>query len=248
VDYNTIATHLGSIKDGRETIFSRHDFTEDDGSAMALRSHALRHYLNMLAHAGGLSAEQIALFSGRKDIGQNPAYDHFSSEERQAPIGTAIKMGFTGDLVPEKARQIVLRSEFKSLGLVTAHTTDYGWCTHNFASEPCQRHRDCINCDEQVCVKGERHKQSNLERLKDETEYLLEQARKALSDEEYGADAWVKHHTKTLARVEQLLAIMGSESTAFGAVIRLASPPPELPSANDTRAAQVLAGRRRLRK
>lgn len=248
VDYNTIATHLGSIKDGRETIFSRHEFTEDDGSAMALRSHALRHYLNMLAHAGGLSAEQIALFSGRKDIGQNRAYDHFSSEERQAPIGTAIKMGFTGDLVPEKARQLVLRSEFRSLGLATAHTTDYGWCTHNFASEPCQRHRDCINCEEQVCVKGERQKQENLERLKDETEYLLEQARKALSDEEYGADAWVTHHTKTLARVEQLLAIMGSENTTFGAVIRLASPPPELPSANDSRAAEVLAGRRRLRK
>jgi hypothetical protein len=43
VDYNTIATHLGSIKDGRETIFSRHEFTEDDGSAMALRSQPPRH-------------------------------------------------------------------------------------------------------------------------------------------------------------------------------------------------------------
>lgn len=245
VDYNTIATSLGSIKDGRDTIFSRFDFTEDDGSAMALRSHALRHYLNMVAHDGGLSAEQVALFSGRKDIGQNRAYDHFSGEERQAPISIAIKRGFTGDLVPEKARQIVLRSEFRSLGLATAHTTEYGWCTHNFASEPCQRHRDCINCEEQVCVKGERHKQANLNLLKDETEYLLERARIALSEEEYGADAWVLHQTRTLARVNQLLVIMENESTPVGAVVRLDSTPLELPIVNESRAALTLAGRRR---
>lgn len=248
VDYDTIATSFGSIKDGRETIFSRHGFTEDDGSPMALRSHALRHYLNMVAHAGGLSAEQVALFSGRKDLSQNKAYDHFSSEERQAPISAAIRAGFTGTLAPLEARQIVLRSEFKSLGLATAHTTEFGWCTHNFASEPCQRHRDCINCEEQVCVKGESHKEANLRRLKDETEYLLEQARTALSEEEYGADAWVNHHFRTLVRIDQLLAIIDSQSTPVGAVIRLASPPPELPQATEPRAALVLAGRRRNRK
>lgn len=248
VDYNTIATALGSVKDGRDTLFSRHRYAEDNGSPMALRSHALRHYLNMVAHAGGLSAEQVALFSGRSDIRQNQAYDHFSNEERQAPIGTAIKGGFTGSLVPEKARQIVLRSEFTSLGLATAHTTEFGWCTHNFAAEPCQRHRDCINCEEQVCVKGEKQKETNLRRLKEETEYLLGQARKALSEQEYGADAWVNHHTRTLARVDQLLAIMESETTPAGAVIRLASAPAELPRATESRAVLALAGRRRTKK
>lgn len=245
VDYNTIATALGSVKDGRETLFSKHGFTEDDGSPMALRSHALRHYLNMVAHAGGMTATEIALFSGRKDVRQNRAYDHFSSEERQVPISTAIKQGFTGNLVPEQARQIVLRSEFKSLGLATAHTTEFGWCTHSFASEPCQRHRDCINCEEQVCVKGEEHKEANLRRLRDETEYLLAQARKALSEEEYGADAWVAHHSRTLDRVVNLLSIIDSAQTRVGAVIRLASPPPELPRANESRAALALATRRR---
>lgn len=248
VDYNTLATAFGSTKDGRESIFSRHGFREDDGKPMALRSHALRHYLNMLAHAGGLSPEQIAMFSGRADIRQNRAYDHFSSKEVQAPISRAIKAGFTGELVAEEARKIVLRSEFRSLGLATAHTTEFGWCLHNFASEPCQRHRDCINCEEQVCVKGEEQKAANLRRLRDETEYLLEQARMALSEEEFGADAWVSHHTRTLARADQLLAILESETTPIGAVVRLAAPPPTLPRAVESRAAIALAGRRRTKK
>lgn len=219
VDYTIIDNRLGVA--GKASIFDRLNYTQDDGSRIKLNSHSLRHYLNMLAQMGGLSSAEIAIFSGRKDIKQNRAYDHMSSDEVQAPISQAIKAGFTTALIPASSRNLISRSEFKGIGVVAAHSTDYGWCVHNFAAEPCQMYRDCINCEEQQCVKGESHKEANLRRLKDETEYLLGQARQALDGEEYGADNWVKHQTMTLQRIDALLGIMDDPTVPHGARIRL---------------------------
>ncbi|MFM0241361.1 integrase [Paraburkholderia phytofirmans] len=220
VDYSSITNPLGA-REGRSSIFERFNYTEDDGSPIELRSHALRHYLNMLAQLGGLSNAEIAIFSGRKDVRQNRAYDHMSSDEAQAPISQALKAGFTAGLIPAATRDLITRSEFKGFGVVAAHTTEYGWCMHNFASEPCQMYRDCINCEEQECVKGDAHKEANLRLLKEETEFLLNEAREALNDEEYGADVWVAHQSKTLERVNALLSIMDNPSVQPGSRIRL---------------------------
>lgn len=219
-DNNTITSELGGRKDMR-SIFDRFGYAEDDGTPIALRTHSLRHYLNMLAQMGGLSSAEIAIFSGRKDERQNRAYDHRSSEEVQAPISTALKAGFTGNLVIAGPRELISRNEFRGMGLVTAHTTEFGWCSHNFASEPCQMYRDCINCEEQECIKGDAHKESNLRSLEAETEYLLQQAKEALTDEEYGADNWVLHQTKTLERIKAMLAILVDPSVPPGSRIRL---------------------------
>lgn len=220
VDYQTISSSLAGYA-GKKTIFERFSYTEDDGTAIVVNSHSLRHYLNMLAQTGGLGDALIAILSGRKDVRQNRAYDHRTSEEVQEPISRALKAGFTGTLVPASSRDLVVRDEFKSMGVGAAHTTEFGWCMHNFASEPCQMYRDCINCEEQECIKGEAQKVSNLRQLKEETQYLLQQAREALSDEEYGADNWVKHQTLTLERVSALLAIMDDDAVPQGAQVRL---------------------------
>lgn len=222
VSYNVISRHFKHRK-GQLSIFERFGYTEDDGSPMELRSHSLRHYLHMLAQTGGLSSTEIALFSGRKDVRQNRAYDHMTSDEVQAPISQALKQGFTSELeqFSSVARTLVTRGEFKDLRLTAAHTTEYGWCSHDFASEPCQMYRDCINCEEQECIKGEQQKEANLQMLKSETEYLLKQARDSLNEEAYGADPWVKHQTHTLDRVNALLSIFGDPVVPIGARIRL---------------------------
>ncbi len=220
VDNQTVTAPLGGRKD-RRSIFERFGYTEDDGSPISLRSHSLRHYLNMLAQMGGLSSAEIAIFSGRKDERQNRAYDHRTSDEIQAPVSAAIKVGFTVGLVAADSRDLISRDQFRGKGIVAAHTTEYGWCLHNFASEPCQMYRDCINCEEQECVKGDQHKEANLRLLKQETEYLLNQAKAALSEEEYGADNWVKHQSTTLERVKTMLAILADPTVPAGARIRL---------------------------
>ena len=222
VDHGVVTNAFGG-RDDRASIFERFAFTEDNGSPIELRSHSLRHYLNMLAQVGGLSSAEIAIFSGRKDIKQNRAYDHESSAEVQAPISQAIKNGFTSELEPvvRAGRKLHLRSEFKSLGLMAAHSTEYGWCAHDFAAEPCQMYRDCINCDEQECMKGDDHKEMNLRLLKSETEHFLKRAKEALSEEEYGADNWVAHQSLTLERVNALLSILEDPAVPVGTRIRL---------------------------
>lgn len=222
VDHGVITNPFGG-RDDRASIFERFGYTEEDGSPIELRSHSLRHYLNMLAQTGGLSSAEIAIFSGRKDVRQNRAYDHMTSKEVQAPISQALKNGFTSELEPvvRAGRNLVARSEFKGLGLPAAHTTEYGWCAHDFAAEPCQMYRDCINCEEQECIKGDEQKEKNLRLLRSETEYLLKQAREALSDEEYGADNWVTHQSRTLERVNALLSLLDDPAVSVGARIRL---------------------------
>lgn len=222
VDYQSITDHYGA-RNGRGTsIFERYGYTEDDGSPLKLRSHALRHYLNMLAHTGGLSSAEIALFSGRKDLKQNRAYDHMTSDEVQAPISDALRNGFTSDLVTvQPERNLIERPEFRGLGIPAAHTTEFGWCQHDFASEPCQMFADCINCEEQECIKGEAQKESNLRNLKEETEFLRSKARHALGEEAYGADTWVAHQVKTLERINALLEILQDPNVSVGARIRL---------------------------
>ncbi len=222
VDQNDIGVRLGSREEtGIQSIFTRYGYTEDDGSPINISTHAFRHYLNTLAQLGGLSNAEIAIFSGRKDERQNRAYDHLTSDEAQAPIHAAQAGGFMGGLIAAPMRDLVNRADFRGLGLPAAHTTDFGYCMHNFASEPCQMYRDCINCEEQECVKGEAHKEANLRKLKEETEYLLEQAKVALGEEEYGADLWVKHQTATLERVNKLLELMDDPQVPKGARIRL---------------------------
>jgi hypothetical protein len=217
--YNVIANAFG--RSDLESIFDRFGYKEDDGSPIEFRSHQLRHYLNMLAQTTGLSDTMIAIFSGRKDVAQNRVYDHMSSDEVQMPISQALKAGFTADIVSVSTRDLIARSEFKKIGIVAAHTTEFGWCTHNFASEPCQMYRDCINCEEQECIKGERQKETNLRVLKSETEYLLNEAREALDEKEYGADTWVAHQTKTLERINALLSIVDDPEVSNGARVRL---------------------------
>lgn len=222
IDYQTITNPLGA-RAGRKSIFERFNYAEDDGSPIALRSHSLRHYLNMLAQVGGLSSMEIAIFSGRKDARQNSAYDHMTSDEVQAPISLALRQGFTADLVDGYGAEhhLIARRDFNGLGLPAAHTTEFGWCVHNFASEPCQMYRDCINCGEQVCIKGEEHKEASLRQLRAETEQLLSEAKKALAEDEYGADIWVIHQTKTLGRIDALLGVLSDPAVPTGAEIRM---------------------------
>lgn len=246
VDNGVITNRFGA-REGCDSIFESFGYTEDDGTRIELTSHSLRHYLNTLAQMGGMSSTEIAIFSGRKDVKQNRHYDHMSSEEVQAPISVALKAGFTSELVPVDAsgRNLMMRSEFRGLGLTAAHTTEYGWCRHNFASEPCQMYRDCINCQEQECVKGELHKEANLRQLKSETEYLLKQAKAALSDEEYGADTWVKHQTSTLERVNLMLSILENPEVPVGSRIRLNISNPPLITAGNVQPIRGLKGRKK---
>lgn len=220
VSQNDLYNRMGA-QAHRSSIFDQYGYTEDDGSPIRVTSHAFRHYLNTLAQLGGLSDTEIAIFSGRKEVRQNRAYDHLTSDQVLAPIIKATAGGYRAELVASTGRQLFTRSELLALGKAPSHTTEFGYCMLDFAAEPCQMHRDCVNCDEQECVKGERNKEENLRRSRSEAEQALARARAALTDEEYGADKWVTHYVKTLSRIEELLSVLENPAVPIGARIRL---------------------------
>lgn len=229
IDYlssDQIAARIGASGSVTQTVFSKFGLTENDGSPILVNSHQLRHYLNTLGQANSLSQLDIALWSGRADIRQNSAYDHVTSGALVAKAkNTALSKSspiFGGDLGEVKVRVVARRDGATGmLRHMTAHVTDYGMCTHDYAASPCQIHRDCLNCNELVCVKGDSVKLGNVIRLRDETEQLLRAAEAAENTEVYGASRWVKHQRQTLEHCNKLISILSDESLPDGAVVKL---------------------------
>lgn len=211
---------LGS--DSHQSIFDRYGYYGLDGERLKMTSHQARHLLNTIAQRGGLSNLEIAKWSGRADVKQNRTYNHMTefeilaraeqldpSKELFGPTGEAAK------LLP------VTNQEFNTMELGAIHVTEYGFCVHDYTLSPCERYRDCINCTEQVCIKGDVEK---LERIKNrlaKTEHLLVSAQSAMEDGDMGADRWYQYHEKTVIRLRELVSILDNPNLEDGAQVKL---------------------------
>ena len=118
---------------------------------------------------GGLSQLDIAKWSGRKDVSQNKVYDHQSDRDIVALVRETVgdELRMFGPLAKMHETAMIPRDEFASLKIQTAHTTEFGYCIHDFSMLPCQIHGDCLNCDEQVCIKGDAYKEAIRSGLRD---------------------------------------------------------------------------------
>lgn len=227
VNINQINTGLGSrAKHGFGSVFTRLGFSGLDGNPIKVTTHQFRHYLNTLAQAGGLSQLDIAKWSGRKDVRQNAAYDHVTPGQMLQKIRDAIgdESQMFGPLAEIPKKVLIPRDEFARLKVPTAHTTDLGFCIHDYTMSPCQLHMDCINCGDLACVKGDTEKTRRLRQRLEEARDLLQHAEQASSDEYYGSDRWMEHHKSTVDRLSQLCSIMDDPNVPMGAVIQLSPP------------------------
>ncbi|AEI75785.1 integrase [Cupriavidus necator N-1] len=207
------------------SIFSRSDFWEPDGSAIKITSHQFRHYLNTLAQAGGMSQLDIAKWSGRRDIRQNAAYDHVSADELVLKIRNALgdDRQMFGPLAELPKRIVIHRDEFARLKVPTAHTTEFGVCIHDYTMAPCQLHADCLNCHEQVCIKGDEVRAARIRAELDTARESLAAAEQAQGDGYFGASRWVAHHRLGVERLTQLCEILDDPKVPMGAVIQLSN-------------------------
>jgi len=223
--YDQICSRLGKGGSAARTVFETFNLTEDDGTPISLATHQVRHYLNTLAQSNNASQIDIAMWSGRADVRQNAQYNHTTPDQilsnaRDLAVSTNSPL-FGGDLDTPKPRVSATRDDTGVLRTGTAHITDYGMCTHDYAMSPCEIHLDCLNCNELVCVKGDAVKTKNIRFVKDETEALLQEAELAERTSVYGASRWVKHHRATLEHCTQLLSILDNPAVAPGALIKL---------------------------
>jgi hypothetical protein len=212
----------GSSEKVHRSLFARMELYEEDGSTVRIRSHQLRHYLNTLAQIGGLSQIDIARWSGRRDVKQNTTYDHESSRDIAEHVRKISSEEYkpVGPLARLKTTTLIPRDEFARLKIPTAHSTEFGFCIHDFTMTPCQIHRDCMNCDEQVCIKGDEVREKNLRRHREETRALLDSAKSGQSEGLAGADRWVQHQTLTLRRLDEICEILDDPQVSVGALIQ----------------------------
>jgi len=172
-----------------------------------------------------MSQLDIAKWSGRVNVRQNKTYDHQSDRDVLAMIRAAVGGDgrMFGPLLKSHDVTLIPRDEFGRLKVPTAHTTEFGYCIHDFTMLPCQIHSDCLNCDEQVCIKGDLSREANVRRHQKETRVLLAEAERAEAEGYAGANRWVEHQRLTLSRLDQLCAIFDDANVPEGAVIRAAA-------------------------
>lgn len=173
-----------------------------------------------------MSQLDIAKWSGRKDIHQNAAYDHVTPDQMLQKIRDAVgdESQMFGPLAELPKRVLIPRDEFARLKVPTAHTTDLGFCIHDYTMSPCQLHLDCIHCEDLVCVKGDAEKTQRLQQRLEEARDLLGQAEQAVGEGYAGSDRWLMHHKSTVERLSQLCSIMDDPKVPLGAVVQLSPP------------------------
>lgn len=221
--FNNDLTPRKSLDGKHASIFDRHGYRAENRERVKLTSHQARHLLNTIAQRGGLSNLEIAKWSGRADIKQNRTYNHMSEYEL---VGMAERLdhskalfGPTGQVAKHLPAAI---QEFNSLGHAAVHVTEYGYCVHDYTMSPCEKFRDCVNCTEQVCIKGD--DTEKLDRIKNrlvKSEQLFLLAEVAVESGEMGADRWYQYHKKTVTRLRELVAILENPDIENGVQIKL---------------------------
>lgn len=205
-----------------KSIFDRYGFTDKDGKRLKAKSHQVRHLLNTIAERGGLSQQEIAKWAGRANPEQNRVYNHMSEYEM---VAKAEQLDMSLSLFGpsgEVARHIPITiQEFNILEKGPVHITEYGVCVHDYTMSPCEKYRDCINCSEQVCIKGDKERLRRIKLRLSETEKQFDEAESALNEDLAGADRWYEYHKNTLNRLKGLVRILENPEIPDGSQIKL---------------------------
>lgn len=224
---NSATFYSGFSNDEKKSnFFKRHGYKKIDGSSIRFNSHQIRHLLNTLAQRQGLTDEEIAKWSGRVNVRQNRVYNHISEEEILEKY-ESLKEQSESFIITEK-------DNFKDKNYIhgsipisgnSLHITEFGYCTHDYVISSCEKFRDCVNCSEQLCIKGN---SENLTRLKSrlaEISNLIDKVSDRLNGDiqQMKNDKWLMVHARTKERLVELIGILENERIPNGSYIRLDS-------------------------
>ena len=80
------------------------------------------------------------------------------------------------------------------------HRTEFGYCLHDWLMSPCDKYRDCLNCTEQVSVKGDAEQYARIKARVEQVQVSCDSARKEMERGTAGANRWLEYNLKTLIR------------------------------------------------
>jgi len=214
----------GELSTGTQSIFVRHG-----KKGVELRSHQPRHLLDTIASVNGMSDTLRSKWAGRADPKHNRYYDHTTEEE------------YNHDWLEEQSSQNIVKSdelralfkvqiargdsrtlqEYNTLTSLAIHVTEFGECKHSYIDQPCLKHRDCINCNEHICEKGNKEKLARLEAKLKRERILLKGDKKAVDENVNGALQWYERRLITVTRCEELIKWLKDPSVKSGDRIKL---------------------------
>lgn len=215
----------GELSTGTQSVFARHGMR-----GIELRSHQPRHLLDTIASVNGMGDTLRSKWAGRADPKHNRFYDHTTEEE------------YNHDWLEAEASQDIIKSdelkslfkiqiakgdsrslqEYNTLTSLAIHVTEFGECKQSYIDQPCLKHRDCINCNEHICVKGNAEKLARLEEKLKRERILLKGDKKAVDENVNGALQWYERRLITVARCEELIKWLKDPNVKDGDRIKLA--------------------------
>lgn len=207
-----------------QSIFDRYGYKDAQGNRLKATSHQMRHLLSTIAERGGMAQDELAKWAGRADAKQNRVYNQMSEFEMvvRAEQFDPSKSLF-GPVGEAKKHIPVTIQEFNTLEKGTAHVTEYGFCVHDYTISPCDKYRDCLNCAEQICVKGEEEKLRRIKAQLAEVEEQFKASESAIQEGLAGADRWYEYHLHTLTHLRQLVEVLEDPTVPDGSLIKLAN-------------------------
>ncbi|CCN80962.1 conserved hypothetical protein [Vibrio nigripulchritudo SFn27] len=217
----------GELLTGSLSVFQRWGHGE-----LRMTSHQIRHMLDTMAAVNGMDGEQRANWAMRSDPRHNRYYDHTTPEEygadfiedREADLASKGLMGSPTTGNTQIQLQVATPRTIQELNTkasLTAHTNEFGMCVMSYMGEVCTKYRDCINCDQQVCEKGDDGKCERIRKRLKEEKRLLKMDKKAVDDGVQGARQFYDRRKLTTERCEQLLAMMEDPNIEDGSLIKL---------------------------
>jgi len=213
---------LGSgTQHGKSSLFSRMGLVDANNEPHKITSHQFRHWLNTLAQKKNLDQMTIALWSGRKDVNQNSAYDHRSPEDMLELLkqgDTSVLSGVTVEMAPNVP---MTREQYMEMKYPILHTTPYGFCAHDWSMIPCERHRACLDCTEHKCIKGDKNKTERIRQCLEDAEAQLARDEAAVAEGYISVDRWLALNQKRAERLRNLVQIFDDPSIPENTIIEL---------------------------
>lgn len=215
----------GEISKGTLSIFKRHGYQD-----IQLRTHQPRHLLDTIASVNGMSDTLRSKWAGRADPKHNRAYNHTTEEEynhdwleeqssQEITDFENMKSAFKVQIASGSARSLQQFNTRTSLAMLL---TDMGECKSSYYEHPCLKHRDCVNCNEHICVKGNKEHLQNLEGKYKREKLLLKGDKKALDEGVNGALQWYERRSITVQRLKTILEWLNNPDVKVGDRIKLA--------------------------
>lgn len=195
----------------------------------SMTTHQFRHLLNTIANTNGMDSLLLSKWSGRADIKQNRVYDHTTVEERnygliQMQENEIVSVNTDSTFTFQIATPRTLQ-ELNTKTTLSMHTTEFGLCTHSYIDEPCLKYRNCLNCTEHVCIKGDTEKKKRLQDRLRKEKLLWAKDKEAASKNVTGATVWLEARELTITRCEQMIALLDDPNIPYGTPLSL--PPSE---------------------